>query len=254
MGYPYSFRGAISAVLAGGHGAGSGRRRSVGMWIPVRLADSSKIRTGWRRREFADLDSWLRRICALVVAGVAAYASYIHQRKFALQGGADSVSAAIWPLSVDGLLLLATVGPLKRPDRESRRRRYVVWLAFLLGIAVSLVANIAAAPYLAWQPVLVAGWPPVALLLSVELLVHRPAEQTGDGGSEDEGIGFEWMGDPLLERARQLDLQHRRRYQRPISAESLRKELRIGAGRSRELVTVVRAGHDGSVASAGPDA
>jgi hypothetical protein len=49
-----------------------------------------------------------------------------------------------------------------------------VWLSFWLGIAVSLAANIAAAPTLAWQPVLVAGWPPVALLLAVELLAHGP--------------------------------------------------------------------------------
>ncbi|GAB2966988.1 hypothetical protein GCM10023080_031700 [Streptomyces pseudoechinosporeus] len=54
----------------------------------------------------------------------------------------------------------------------------MVWLAFLLGIAVSLAANVAAAPALEWKPVLVAGWPPVALLLSVELLAHR-------GGRED---------------------------------------------------------------------
>jgi hypothetical protein len=49
-----------------------------------------------------------------------------------------------------------------------------VWLSFLLGIAVSLAANIAAAPSLAWQSVLVAGWPPVALLLAAELLTHHP--------------------------------------------------------------------------------
>jgi hypothetical protein len=48
----------------------------------------------------------------------------------------------------------------------------VVWRAFFLGIAVSLAANIAAAPVLDWHETLVAGWPPVALLLSVELLTH----------------------------------------------------------------------------------
>lgn len=126
------------------------------------------------RDESPDLDAWLRCGCALVVAGVAAYASYVHQRHFALQGGADEVSASLWPLSVDGLLLLATVGLLQPADRGGRRERYAVWLAFLLGIVVSLAANIAAAPALAWKPVLVAGWPPVALLLSVELLAHRP--------------------------------------------------------------------------------
>jgi len=49
-----------------------------------------------------------------------------------------------------------------------------VWAAFVLGIAVSLAANVAAAPALEWKPMLVAGRPPVALLLSVELLAHRP--------------------------------------------------------------------------------
>lgn len=88
-------------------------------------------------------------------------------------GGADATSAALWPLSVDGLLVLATVGLLKFGHAASRRVQVAVWSSFLLGIAVSLAANIAAAPTLAWQPVLVAGWPPVALLLAVELLAHR---------------------------------------------------------------------------------
>ncbi|WTE49212.1 DUF2637 domain-containing protein [Streptomyces sp. NBC_01622] len=198
----------------------------------------------------SDLDSWLRRGCALVVAGVAAYASYVHQREFALQGGADGVSASLWPLSVDGLLLLATVGLLKPSSNGGRRGRYVVWLAFLLGIVVSLAANIAAAPALAWKPVLVAGWPPVALLLSVELLAHRPAVQMDaehrlGEGAEVDGVGDRILGDPLLERARQVDAQHQDRHQRPVSAESLRKELRIGADRSRQLVALVRASRNG---------
>ncbi|WP_308429714.1 DUF2637 domain-containing protein [Streptomyces flaveus] len=87
---------------------------------------------------------WVRRGWALVVASVAAYASYVYQRAFALQGGADAVSATLWPLSVDGLLLLATVGLLNSSRSEGRRVRTVVWLAFLLGIAVSLAANVAA--------------------------------------------------------------------------------------------------------------
>jgi hypothetical protein len=125
-----------------------------------------------RSRGRADLETWVRRGCALIVAGVAAYSSYEHQRHFAVEGGADPANAGLWPLSVDGLLLLATVGLLK-PGHHSRRMRVAVWSAFLGCIAVSLAANIAAAPRLAWQPVLVAGWPPVALLLAVELLAHR---------------------------------------------------------------------------------
>lgn len=129
---------------------------------------------------------------------VAAYASYEHQSASALRGGADAMSAALWPLSVDGLLVLATVGLLKADRQTPRRVRVAAWLSFLLGIGVSLAANIAAAPALAWQPVLVAGWPPVALLLVVELLIHRPRrrepiatepagpEQAGDGKTDSE--------------------------------------------------------------------
>jgi hypothetical protein len=108
----------------------------------------------------------VRCLGTLFVAGVAAYASYVHEREFALRGGADRTSASLWPLSVDGVLLLAAVGVLRLAGGSDRRSRNVVRLGFLLGITVSLAVNIAAAPELTWQPVLVAGWPPLALLLS----------------------------------------------------------------------------------------
>lgn len=45
----------------------------------------------------------------------------------------------------------------------------------------------------------------------------------------------------LLERAREEDARHWDVHHRPISADTLRKKLRIGAARSRLLVTIVRA-------------
>ncbi|MEV0220376.1 DUF2637 domain-containing protein [Streptomyces sp. NPDC050704] len=199
------------------------------------------------RRRGLDPDAWVRPLCALVVAGVAAYVSYVHQRDFASQGGADAVTSALWPLSVDGLLLLATAGLLKPAEGCGRRSRYVVWVAFLLGIAVSLAANIAAAAELTWKPVLVAGWPPVALLLSVELLVLRPTRRGGaDLAHEEDAADLaEDDREPLLERARQLDARHRDEHQRPVSAETLRKELHVGAQRSRRLVAQVRQSEEG---------
>jgi hypothetical protein len=121
-------------------------------------------------------DVWVRRGCALLVAAVAAYSSYAHQRHFALAGGADQVSAALWPLSVDGLVVLASLGLVRAQSNTTTRARLALWVAFLLGVAVSLAANIAAAPVLGWQPVLVAGWPPLALLLAVELVVHSHSQ------------------------------------------------------------------------------
>jgi hypothetical protein len=49
----------------------------------------------------------------------------------------------------------------------------------------------------------------------------------------------------LLERAKQEDADHWAAYQRPISAETLRKQLRIGAARSRMLVSMIRATQSG---------
>ena len=96
------------------------------------------------------MEVWVRRGCTVVVAVVAAYASYQHQREFALRGGADPTSAALWPLSVDGLLILASTGLLNhRGRRAGGRKRWAMWLAFLLGIGMSLAANIAAAPVIA---------------------------------------------------------------------------------------------------------
>jgi hypothetical protein len=82
----------------------------------------------------------------------------------------------------------------------------------------------------------------VALLLSVELLAHHSLGQQEGGRHAEEGDGVVRDGDdPLLERARWLNARHREVHQRPVSAESLRKELRIGAGHARRLVASVRA-------------
>lgn len=148
-----------------------------------------------RPRGKVTAEEWVRRVCTLVVAGVAAYASYQHQRGFAREGGSDSVGALLWPLSVDGLLVSATVGVLTSGQRTSHRHRIVVWASFWAGIAMSLTANIAAAPELTLQPILVAGWPPVALLLAVELLAHGPRSrhhaETDPATAETERVATE---------------------------------------------------------------
>ncbi|MBN9747858.1 DUF2637 domain-containing protein [Amycolatopsis sp. A1MSW2902] len=130
-----------------------------------------------------------------MVALGAAYASYQHGRAFALRFGADTTTAAIWPLIVDGLFTLATV-ELWRGQRGSGQS--LAWAAFLFGISLSLCANIGAAPSLSVFGVTVAACPPLALLLAVELLNralrrHRPTRaerprsmiETG-GTAEDE--------------------------------------------------------------------
>jgi hypothetical protein len=130
-------------------------------------------------------DRWARHAGALAVAAVAAYASYQHQRDFALAGGADLTTARLWPLSVDGLLVLSTAGLLRGVRDTSTRARYTLRAAFAIGIIVSLAANIATAPSMTWAPILVAGWPPVALLLAVELVGHQRHRDGSDEAERD---------------------------------------------------------------------
>ncbi|GAA5151716.1 DUF2637 domain-containing protein [Pseudonocardia eucalypti] len=118
------------------------------------------------RPEGRDHGLWVQCACTLLVAVGAAYASYRHGQAFALRFSGDATTAAIWPLIVDGLLTTATV-ELWKPGRAGRWR---AWLAFLVGVGLSLCANIASAPELSAFAIAVAACPPLALLLAVELL------------------------------------------------------------------------------------
>ncbi|MFI6029570.1 DUF2637 domain-containing protein [Amycolatopsis magusensis] len=131
-----------------------------------------------------DLALWVQCFCTALVALGAAYASYRHGRDFALRFGSDHTTAAIWPLIVDGLLIIATVELWKGHTHQTGR--WAAWLAFTLGISLSLCANIAAAPNLSVFAIAVAACPPLALLLAVELLNralkrHRATRSTAAG-------------------------------------------------------------------------
>jgi hypothetical protein len=131
-----------------------------------------------------DRTLWVQCACTALVALGAAYASYRHGRAFALRFGADTATATIWPLIVDGLLTTATV-ELWKSDHDGRQRgsRWAAWLAFAFGICLSLCANVAAAPELSVFAIAVAACPPLALLLAVELLnraLKRHRVETGE--------------------------------------------------------------------------
>jgi hypothetical protein len=56
--------------------------------------------------------------------------------------------------------------------------------------------------------------------------------------------------DDLLQRAREEDARHWEAHRRPISADTLRRKLRIGAARSRLLVAMIRDDSPGRMAGA----
>jgi hypothetical protein len=99
-----------------------------------------------------------------LVAAVAAVVSYTHMHTLAVRAGEDW-RAWIEPLSVDGLLIGASLVLYAR-----RRAGVLAWSSVVIGILVSLAANLAAArPDLLSR--LVAAWPALALALSYEVLL-----------------------------------------------------------------------------------
>jgi hypothetical protein len=111
-----------------------------------------------------------RRIASLAgtvaVTVIAAVGSYDHMRAVALGAGQSPLLAALLPLSVDGMILVATLAL-----GDGRRSKVTAWVAFLVGVAASLAANVmAAAPDAVARTV--SAWPAVALLLTVEVLAR----------------------------------------------------------------------------------
>ncbi|GAB3288744.1 hypothetical protein GCM10027563_24890 [Parasphingorhabdus pacifica] len=92
---------------------------------------------------------------------------------FALQFGTDETTATLCPFIIDGLLMTATI-ELWTADHRRLRYRSVEGVAVVLPlhrvVNRTLCANIASAPQLNAFAITVAASPPLALLLSVELL------------------------------------------------------------------------------------
>lgn len=103
-----------------------------------------------------------------IVAGIAAYASYTHMRELALDHGQTQTVASLLPVSVDGMLIVATL--VMREDRAANLKvRVWAWIAFILGVAASVVANVLAAADDITSRV-ISAWPAIALLLVIEVL------------------------------------------------------------------------------------
>jgi hypothetical protein len=111
-----------------------------------------------------------RRIVTLgtvaAVAVIAAVVSYSHMQELAAYHG-ESWRSYLIPLSVDGLVLAASMTLIGRP-----RRLVLAWCALAAGVTASLLANMADA-----RPeviaVLIAGWPAAAFAVAFKLLLQQ---------------------------------------------------------------------------------
>lgn len=109
------------------------------------------------------------------VAAVAGYNSYGHQYDVAVMAHQATHLAAVLPLSVDGMLLAASLA-IAEDKSSGRKPRVWATVAFWLGAAVSVAANIASV-IVHWGldplAIAVSAWPPLALLITVEVLSRK---------------------------------------------------------------------------------
>lgn len=152
-------------------------------------------------------------------------------------------------LSVLGLLLAIRCLTLYGATREQLRpaRRLLVFssvMTLALNVAEPLTAgHYGRAAFDAVGPLLLIGWAEVGpgLLQAISSVQQEQGTaETARSRDVRPARPAQRAADDLLDRARQADARYRRLYHRPISAETLRKELRVGAARSRMLVAMVR--------------
>ncbi len=131
-------------------------------------------------------DRWINRAAATTVVGLAGIAgalSYSHMRQLAQDHGQAGWHAHAFPLSVDGIEIVASLVLLA--DRQSG---WLPWIALAAGAAGSLAANIATAhPDTVSR--IIAGWPALALVLAVKLLsgiLEHPAARDAHAPLDDQ--------------------------------------------------------------------
>jgi hypothetical protein len=108
-------------------------------------------------------------VCA--VAGFAAVVSYTHIYDLGRAHGQDGMPARLLPLSVDGLILAASLVLLHeaRNGRDAPRlARVMLWL----GIGATVGANIAYGSGFGLLGAVISAWPAVAFIGSVELVMQ----------------------------------------------------------------------------------
>jgi hypothetical protein len=198
--------------------------------------------------------TWTRRTAiaaVLLVSAVAAIVSYAHMQELAFRAGEEWRSHLI-PLSVDGMLVASTLAIVVR-RRESLSVGWVPWAGLALGILASLAANVAAARP---EPIprIIAGWPPAAFALSVELMVivlratadpepvrspRTPRVAAGGGGPPAPSPAA-----PKRKRKPQppapAELLARTRELAPIGRRQLARELEVSEHTARTLLEAVR--------------
>lgn len=114
---------------------------------------------------------WTTIAAVLMLAVIAAVVSYSHMYELALRHGEPEWRAALFPLSVDGMIVASSM-TLLSDARNGRKGGLLPWTLLIIGSAASLAANVAVADPTMWSRIIHA-WPSFALIGAYELLMRE---------------------------------------------------------------------------------
>jgi hypothetical protein len=114
---------------------------------------------------------WITVGAVLVLALIAAVVSYSHMYELALRHGELEWRAALFPLSVDGMIVGASM-TLLSDARHGHKGGVLPWALLIIGSGASLAANVAVADPTMWSRIIHA-WPSFALIGAYELLMRE---------------------------------------------------------------------------------
>src|SRR5258707_15817726 len=136
-------------------------------------------------------DSTIRKLTAatvLLVAVIAAVVSFVHIEHLAVTHGQTQLAAWLLPVSVDGTVAAASLS-MRWAARSGLSTPWLARCMLTLGVLATLGANVGyGAPY-GWSGELLSGWPAVAFVGSVEMVLSmvrraRTAPPTDIAGPE----------------------------------------------------------------------
>jgi hypothetical protein len=177
------------------------------------------------------------------VTGVAALASYEHQVDVATLAHQATLLAHTLPLSVDGMLLVATLA-MSEDKANGRRPRGWARFGFWFGAVVSVAANVTATLVHYGDPISVAvsALAPLFLLITVEIMARPGKAKPVAVPVEPPAVPVRVTPEPVVVQAEKIVAAEVTRLPVPVSpapqqGTERRVSTRSGPGVDREVIS-----------------
>lgn len=118
----------------------------------------------------ADVIRRLTAAAVLLVAAIAAIVSFLHIEHLAISHGQTELAAYLLPVSVDGTVAAASLSMLWAA-RSGQSPPWIARAMLALGVLATLACNVAYGAPFGLSGELLSGWPAVAFVGSVEMVL-----------------------------------------------------------------------------------